>query len=129
MSKRSVFSITGLLVGAVVNVLFNLIAAGMQQRAFGDQFSSQSIWWMLGFAVVGLLLGYWLSLKVESTSNSIDSRAGIDAKDLTSREGGLVADEKTRRGIIIEKVDVKDDILLSSSEPESSTIPKAPPPA
>jgi hypothetical protein len=129
MSKRSVLLIAGLLIGAVLNVLFNLIAAGIQQRAFRDQFSNQSIWLMIGFAVAGLLVGYWVSLNVETTSHSSDSRAGIEAKDLTSREGGVIADERTGRGIAIEKVDANKDIHLSSSDSQSSPPPKAPPPA
>lgn len=139
MSKKTVFLVGGSLVGAVVNVLFNLIAAGIQQRAFRDQISSQSIWWMIGCALLGLVLGYWLSLKGEAPGNSNIPRSGIRARGLTSG-GGVIADVKGSGGIYIEKVNAKEDILLSSndmqpstprssSDTQPSTPPKAPPPA
>jgi len=64
--RRTIYPIIGLFVGAVVNILFNLIAAAIQNRAIGDQFSSQTTWWLIGFATIGLLVGYWLSIRSET---------------------------------------------------------------
>jgi len=57
---RSAYAIIGLFVGATVNLLVNLLAAAIQQRAFFGQFSASSIVWLAILAAVGLLLGYWL---------------------------------------------------------------------
>jgi hypothetical protein len=61
MPLRSLYAIAGLIIGAVVDLLINLLAAALQQQAFADQFSRQSIWWLAAFIVGGLLVGYWLS--------------------------------------------------------------------
>jgi hypothetical protein len=58
--KRSVYAILGAVVGAVVDVLINLIAASIQKLAFADQFSLQAVGGLAVLAVIGLLLGYWL---------------------------------------------------------------------
>jgi hypothetical protein len=63
--SRPVYAIVGLLVGAAVDILVNLIAAAIQQRAFPGQFSTSAIVWLVGLAVVGLLIGYWLSGPVQ----------------------------------------------------------------
>lgn len=59
-SIRRNYALIGLIVGAAVDLLINLLAGAIQQRAFGDQFSSQSVLWLAGLAVAGLLIGYWL---------------------------------------------------------------------
>jgi hypothetical protein len=61
MPPRSLYAIAGLLIGALVDLLINLLAAALQQQAFADQFSRQSIWWLVVCIVGGLLVGYWLS--------------------------------------------------------------------
>ena len=75
---KVIYSIAGLLVGAAVNVLINLLAAAIQKKVFADQFSQQSIWWLLGFLVVGLLIGYWLSanVNVPASTNQQQSPQG-----------------------------------------------------
>jgi hypothetical protein len=60
MPSRSVYAIAGLFIGADVDLLINLLAAALQQRAFADQFNRGLIWWLAGLAVLGLLAGYWL---------------------------------------------------------------------
>lgn len=60
MKLRSIYTILGAIVGAVVDLLINLVAAGIQQHAFTDQFSIQTIWGLVGLTLVGIIVGYWL---------------------------------------------------------------------
>ena len=62
---RSVYALAGLFVGAIVDFFINLLAAAMQQRAFHDQFSLGAVIWLVLAACVGLLVGYWLSGRVQ----------------------------------------------------------------
>ena len=57
MKTRSIYTILGAVVGAVVDLLINLVAAGVQQHAFANQFSIQSILGLVGLASIGLLVG------------------------------------------------------------------------
>jgi hypothetical protein len=57
---RSAYAVIGLFAGAVVDLLVNLLATAIQQRAFPGQFSTSSILWLAGLAILGLLVGYWL---------------------------------------------------------------------
>src|SRR5262245_23140971 len=66
-------------------------------------------------------------LKVDATNDPSVSTVGIKAKAITSREGGMVADDSTGRGVDVESVDTKDDILLSSRTPSRGNDPKSPP--
>jgi hypothetical protein len=60
-ARRPIYALAGLLVGAAVDVLINLLAAALQQQTFGDRFSQGAIWWLAGLAALGLLAGYWLA--------------------------------------------------------------------
>ncbi|HEY6541992.1 MAG TPA: hypothetical protein VIZ18_13700 [Ktedonobacteraceae bacterium] len=64
MLSRPIYAISGLLVGAAVDIVINLLAAGIQQQAFATQFSGQALWILAGLAVFGLLLGYWLGAQL-----------------------------------------------------------------
>jgi regulator of extracellular matrix RemA (YlzA/DUF370 family) len=128
MNKKSVFSVVGLFIGALLNVLFNLIAAAIQQRALGDQFSDQSIWWLVGSSLIGLLFGYWISSRDTSSNSSPSQSAAIRATNVQSKEGGLIADDKTGRGVEVAKITTKDDILLSSKQETGDSHPKEHPP-
>ena len=68
---RSLYAITGLIVGAAVDILINLLAAGIQQRILPGQLSIQALWILAGLALLGLLIGYWLGGKVEVSAPSI----------------------------------------------------------
>lgn len=125
MQRKYLYSLLGLFVGAFVNVLFNLIAAAIQQRAIGEKFNDQTIWWMAIFAILGLLAGYWLSLRIE-TSDGTPYRGGIKARGVTSRRGKFTADEKTGSGIDVENIDAKDDVILSSSNVRDSILEISP---
>lgn len=62
-----------------------------------------------------------MSLKIKGSNEIPQSKPAISAKDIVSREGGLLADDGTGQGIEIEKVNVKDDVLLSSNNPSQNT--------
>ena len=48
-----------------------------KQKVFLDQFNNQSIWWLIGCLVLGLLVGLWLSVKValnpQASSSSVST--------------------------------------------------------
>lgn len=54
-------------------------------------------------------------LKIDGSNDPPGQKASITAKGITSREGGVLAEETLGRGIEAENVDAKQDILLSSS--------------
>ncbi len=60
-------------------------------------------------------------LKVQASNDPPIQKAGISAKGITSREGGVLAEETLGRGIEAENVDAKDDVLLSSSHSPQQT--------
>ncbi|MDY6877368.1 MAG: hypothetical protein SWK90_14350 [Chloroflexota bacterium] len=59
-ARRPRYALIGLFVGAAVDLLINLIAAAVQQRAFADQFTISTTYWLVGLSAAGLLLGHWL---------------------------------------------------------------------
>jgi hypothetical protein len=73
MVPKTIYAVAGLLIGAIVDVLVSLLAAGIQQRAFPSQFSPQALWILAGLAVLGLLIGYWLGGKVQVPVSSSPS--------------------------------------------------------
>lgn len=68
MPSRPAYAIVGLFIGASVDLLINLLAAALQQRAFADQFNTSSVVWLAGLAIFGLLLGHWLGGQVQLPS-------------------------------------------------------------
>ncbi|MEI6328083.1 MAG: hypothetical protein WCP16_02535 [Pseudanabaena sp. ELA645] len=60
------------------------------------------------------------SLRVAGSNERSNSRNGIRAKGVRSRAGGMRADEKTGSGIDVENIDARDDVILSSSNAQSS---------
>lgn len=61
---RIFYALSGLLIGAAVNILINLLSAAIQQQAFANQFNRYSIWLLIIMSIIGLLIGYWLSAQV-----------------------------------------------------------------
>ena len=70
MASKTIYAVAGLLIGAIVDVLVSLLAAGIQQRAFPGQLIPQALWILAGLAVLGLLIGYWLGGKVQVPASS-----------------------------------------------------------
>jgi hypothetical protein len=80
-TKRGVYAFTGMLIMAIVDLVVNLLAAAIQQRAFVDQFNNCSISWLMGLAVVGLLLGHWLGADVKLPGESLPAAQTSDSRD------------------------------------------------
>lgn len=70
MQTKPIYAILGAVIGAIVDLLINLVAAGIQQHAFANQFSIQSLLVLAGLALVGLLIGYWLGKPVQVATSS-----------------------------------------------------------
>lgn len=68
---------------------------------------------------------FGMSLDIEGKNETRDDRAGITARDVKSHEGGMRAEETTGSGIEIENVDVKKDVVLSSSKAPSPSSQQA----
>ena len=68
------------------------------------------------------LLG--MEIEVSGANPAPATRPGVSVKGAISREGGLLADDKTGRGVDLDTIDTKDDIIASSESP-NSTSPKA----
>jgi hypothetical protein len=98
MSSRPLYAIAGLILGAAVDLLINLLAAALQQQAFADQFSRQSIGWLVGFIVGGLLVGYWLSgpSRVSPPASSQPALAGSAQTVTLTRLRALLSYVKLR---------------------------------
>ncbi len=59
-------------------------------------------------------------LELDASNDPPPSRPGIEAANIKSRKGGLVADDQTGHGVKTTDVDVEDDVLLSSSDPKAN---------
>src|SRR5947208_2146669 len=75
MRTKTFYVIAGLFVSAAVNILYNLIAAAIQKRALNDQFNDQSIWWLVGLAIAGMIVGYWISNLMSSQTNQASTQS------------------------------------------------------
>jgi hypothetical protein len=87
MRSKPALLIIGVLIGALVNILLNLIAAAIQQRAIGEQFTDRALWWLIGFSVAGLVLGYFISTRIESTQTSPREEPKPDSDNFSKTTG------------------------------------------
>ncbi len=88
---------------------------------------------LLALIVVGLSIRFRQNIKImfqafnlkfqASGANPQKERYGIRARDITSIGGGAFFDDSTGKGVDVEKIQVEDDILISSSG-KDDTIPK-----
>jgi hypothetical protein len=84
MSYRPLYAISGLIVGAVGDIVVSLLAAGIQQRAFPGQFSDLSLGILVGLAVLGLLVGYWLGGPLQLPASSLAPSAVTERPETTT---------------------------------------------
>ena len=99
MRSRSLYAIAGLFVGAAVDILINLLAAGIQQRAFLTQFSDQALWILAGLAVLGLLVGFWLGAHIQvpaATPTQTASNQPASTQKVSSQKQGTVTITRLR---------------------------------
>jgi hypothetical protein len=64
MKTRPIYAILGLIIGAIVDLLLNLLASAIQLRVFPKDFSNFSIGWLIALSILGLLIGYWLGSNI-----------------------------------------------------------------
>lgn len=117
MSTKTIYAISGLLVGAAVNIGINLLSAAIQQRAFSF-FSDQVIWGLVVFIVLGLLIGYWLGgqLQVPTSTTSKKPTPGQPDTITITRLRALLSYGKLKgKGIHLK------DILLIGSRIDIET--------
>ena len=122
MSPSIGYGIIGIFVGAMFNIIINLIAAVIQQRLFAEQFSNQSIGWLVGLAIGFGLLGYWLGQKLEipllnSTPSQGQSNSSVDSQIvIISRLQAVLSYTKLRgKGVSLS------DVLLIGSRLDIDT--------
>ncbi|HEU0001132.1 MAG TPA: hypothetical protein VFQ36_09555 [Ktedonobacteraceae bacterium] len=70
MPSKFLYAFAGLLMSGIIGILINLLSAIIQQQAFSDQFSTQSIWLLISLIVMGTLVGTWLGGKVNMPSTA-----------------------------------------------------------
>jgi H+/Cl- antiporter ClcA len=116
MPSRPIYAIVGVFVVAAVDLLINLLAAAIQQRAFADQFSKQSVWWLVAVIVGGLLVGYWLGGPVRLSAPHQPEVSGTPKTVTITRLRALLSYAKLRgRGIHLS------DIFLFGSHVDIDT--------
>jgi FtsH-binding integral membrane protein len=71
--RRATYAFVGAVLGAIINLAINLLAAAIQQRPLGASVLQHNVDWLIGLIVGGLVLGLWLSARVQLQPN--DSRA------------------------------------------------------
>jgi len=65
------------------------------------------------------------SLKLDASNEKQAPPPAVNVQDARSSEGGLLAEDRTGRGVNVARVEVKTDILASSESPTEKTDPKA----
>ena len=126
LSIRTLYTVTGLIVGAVVNLLINLLAAVIQEKGFINQLTSQPIWWLIGLILAGLLIGYWLGVLNEKSATA-PSHSGIEARNLKTRVGSVEVVTQTSKDMLVEDVEAGLDIAVRDETGQSDPTPKANP--
>jgi hypothetical protein len=66
---------------------------------------------------------------MDASKHSSSPAPAVDLEDVTSRRGGLTAQDTTGRGSRVKKARVEKDIIASSTLPQRDTDPKGQPPA
>jgi hypothetical protein len=74
---RPLYAFIGALLGAMIDLAVNLLAAAIQQRPLGTQVLQHGVGWLIGLIVGGLVLGLWLGARVHLQPNN--SRATSQA--------------------------------------------------
>lgn len=59
-----------------------------------------------------------MGLDIDGSNDKPPDRPGVHITDAVSREGGLMATDKTGSGVNIERVNTRDTIHASSEEPD-----------
>jgi len=82
MSSRWGFMFLGALIGAILDLLVNLVAAAIQQRAFANQFSTTALISLVVAILFFALVGAWLGKKID-----VPTVASVTAPTLSTGTG------------------------------------------
>lgn len=118
MPSRPIYVISGLVVGAAVDLAINLLADAIQQRGFLSQFSDQALWGLAGLTLVGLLVGYWLGGSLQLPASSLSQSTHPESSEtvtLTRLKALLSYSKLKGKGIHLS------DILLIGSRIDIET--------
>jgi len=66
-----------------------------------------------------------VSLDLDASNEQPAPRPGVEAEDIKSRHGGLVAEDDAGRGVKVKGVDVDKDVQLTNKPPKEDSNPKA----
>jgi len=66
-----------------------------------------------------------ISMEMDATNPL--PRPGVQAKNITSRSGGVRATDETGRGTDVDTVDAYKDVHITTRQPQDSLPPKSPP--
>src|SRR5205823_5481104 len=112
MPSKPIYGVVGLFIGAAVDLLINLLAAGIQHRFILDQFNAEALGILAGLAVLGLLIGYWLGRPLNLSASPINQPVHSEPSEtltITRLRAFLSYSKLKGRGIHIS------DILLFGS--------------
>lgn len=87
--RKRVYAVVGVGVGAVANILINLVAAVILENSLYQQLVGQSIWMLVACLGVCLLLGLWLGGSVSVPADPQDS-SGTSADATSSSSGNQI---------------------------------------
>lgn len=62
-----------------------------------------------------------IGLKLDASNEQSAPSPAVKVDGVKSKAGGLVAEDNTGRGVDVKNVEVKDDILVSSTPPKNET--------
>lgn len=65
-----------------------------------------------------------IGLKLDASNEQSAPSPAVKIDGAKSKAGGLVAEDNTGRGVDVKNVDVKDDILVSSTPSKNDTQPQ-----
>lgn len=113
-TQRGGYAVVGALLAVLASIAVNLLSSGLEEEFFSDGFAIQSLWGLGLFAVVGALLGLWLSgpvtVPASAASSTQSSPSGTRSRVTITRLRALLSYTKLRgKGIHLS------DILLIGS--------------
>lgn len=116
-THRPVFGLSGMVIGAAVDIVLNLIAAAIQQQTLADQFAQHAIPQLVALALVGLLVGYWMGgpVHVPATVPTQPTKGKLAAVSITRLRAMLSYGKLRGQGITLI------DILLIGSKLDIDT--------
>lgn len=104
-NRRFIYGLVGGLCSLITSGAINLLTG-----TFSNPLSSTTIGILAIITLIGTGTGVWYSTRGEKQDNP----HAIRAKGITSEEGGFLAEDHTGRGIDVQEITAKTDIMLSA---------------